>query len=336
MIGPTTSSIPVLSLFNGAGGLDYGFVQAGFVPILAVDNDQAATNTFNTNFEGNVARCADLATLHPKTLMSWLKELPLKPRGVIGGPPCQGFSLGNINADIDDPRNLLPYNYCDFIAALNASIGVDFFVFENVLGLRSPKHCARLREIVNRLEHAGFIVTQGELDAQHFRVPQRRRRLFLIGLNRKKFPRQAFVLPNGNGVVRSVRSAIGGLPTPTFRFHGITPKDIPYHPNHWTSPPCSRRFKEQDFNTGRSGRSFRRLEWDQPSWTVAYGNREIHIHPDGQRRLSVLEAMLLQSFPKKFVLTGNFCQQIQQVSNAVPPRVARAVASAVRKQLYHT
>ena len=111
----------------------------------------------------------------------------------------------------------------------------------------------------------------------------------------------------------------------------MRPEEIGYHPNHWTSPPCSAKFQTQDFGDGRS---FRRLDWDTPSWTVAYGNREIHIHPSGQRRLSVLEAMLLQSFPKKFVITGNFCEQVTQVSNAVPPRVARAVASAIRKQLF--
>lgn len=334
MIVPRSGSIPVLSLFAGAGGLDYGFVQAGFAPVMAIDRDKAATATYNANFEGNVARCSDLAVLQASTLMSWLNDLPIKPKGIIGGPPCQGFSLGNLSPEVDDPRNLLPFRYCEIIAALNKSIGIDFFVFENVLGLRSPKHRARLGEIIARLERAGFNVTHGELDAQHFGVPQCRRRIFLVGINRLKYPDQTLGLPTGTDTVRSVRSAIGDLPEPVFNSRGLTPKDIPYHPNHWASAPCSKRFEDQDFNTVNTGRSFRRLDWDLPSWTVAYGNREIHIHPKGHRRLSVLEAMFLQSFPKKFVMTGNFCEQVQQVSNAVPPRVARAVASAIRKQLF--
>lgn len=330
MIAKLTSPIPVVSLFCGAGGLDYGFAKAGFTPVLAIDRDAAAIRTFNANFAGNVARAGDLSELSPTAVKRWLaRRTP--PRGVIGGPPCQGFSYGNTKASADDPRNQLAFRYCELLAALNTQSSIDFFVFENVLGLRSPKHRARLQEIIRRFKEAGFDVVQAELDAERFRVPQRRRRLFLVGINGDTFPGVSFAWPNGTEHLRTVRQAIGGLPDPILRTPGLTADAIPYHPNHWTMPPRSRRFAERDFN---GGRSFRRLEWDQPSWTVAYGNREIHIHPDGERRLSVLEAMLLQGFPKKFVLQGNFSEQVQQVSNAVPPPVARAVAAAIRKQLY--
>jgi DNA (cytosine-5)-methyltransferase 1 len=250
---------------------------------------------------------------------------------VIGGPPCQGFSYGNTKARADDPRNELPFRYCEILTALNQRWSIDFFVFENVLGLRSPKHRDRLHAIITRFGEAGFSVALAELDAQRFRVPQRRRRLFLVGINAETFPGVSFQWPDGTDECRTVRQAIGGLPEPILRTPGLAADGIPYHPNHWTMPPRSRRFLQHDFN---GGRSFRRLDWDQPSWAVAYGNREIHIHPEGRRRLSILEAMLLQGFPKKFVLQGNFSEQVQQVSNAVPPPVARSVAAAIRKQLY--
>ena len=80
----------------------------------------------------------------------------------------------------------------------------------------------------------------------------------------------------------------------------------------------------------RAGRSFRRLEWDKPSPTVAYGHREIHVHPDGRRRLSIFEAMRLQGFPTDFVLEGTFSSQVEQVSNAVPPPLAEALATAIK------
>jgi DNA (cytosine-5)-methyltransferase 1 len=77
------------------------------------------------------------------------------------------------------------------------------------------------------------------------------------------------------------------------------------------------------------GRSFKRLSWSDASPTIAFGNREIHIHPTGTRRLSIYEAMLLQGFPASFVLEGNLSEQVEQVSNAVPPPLAKSVAAAI-------
>lgn len=82
------------------------------------------------------------------------------------------------------------------------------------------------------------------------------------------------------------------------------------------------------------GRSFRTLSWDKPSWTVAYGHREVHVHPDGHRRLSVYEAMLLQTFPKSYRLTGNISAQIRLVSEAVPVRLAWHIALSIKRSLY--
>jgi DNA (cytosine-5)-methyltransferase 1 len=95
--------------------------------------------------------------------------------------------------------------------------------------------------------------------------------------------------------------------------------------------PRSHRFKTGEFGDGRS---FRKLNWNEPSPTVAYGHREIHVHPDGKRRLSIYEAMLLQGFPeKKFELAGTLSEQVTQVSNAVPPPVAGAIAKTIRATL---
>ena len=127
-----------------------------------------------------------------------------------------------------------------------------------------------------------------------------------------------------------MRDAIAGLPEPVFFARGMTAKDIPFHPNHWTMMPRSPKLTTQ---VPTDGRSFRRLLWDEESPTVAYGNREIHVHPDGGRRLSVHEAMLLQGFPPQYRLWGNFSQQITQVSNAVPPPVAKALARGIQKTI---
>jgi len=96
--------------------------------------------------------------------------------------------------------------------------------------------------------------------------------------------------------------------------------------------PKSARFLNPESNYPE-GRSFKRLAWDKASPTVAFGNREIHVHPDGKRRLSIFEAMILQGFPTTFVLKGNLSEQVEQVSNAVPPPLAQSVAAAVKLSL---
>ena len=85
----------------------------------------------------------------------------------------------------------------------------------------------------------------------------------------------------------------------------------------------SARFKSKP--DVHSGRSFKQLKWADPSPTIAFGHREIYVHPNGRRRLSIFEAMLLQGFPKSFVLEGNLSEQVEQISNAVPPPLARSI-----------
>jgi DNA (cytosine-5)-methyltransferase 1 len=95
--------------------------------------------------------------------------------------------------------------------------------------------------------------------------------------------------------------------------------------------PLSPRFRAKAVPHG--GRCFKQLSWQKPSPTIAFGHREIYVHPNGKRRLSIFEAMLLQGFPKNFVLEGNLSEQVEQVSNAVPPPLAKSLAAAIRRTL---
>jgi DNA (cytosine-5)-methyltransferase 1 len=325
-------TIPIISFFSGAGGLDYGFRREGFQVILACDNFPAAVRSYNFNAKRRIAREADLATFTGEDINRLIEEQSsgLPPDGVVGGPPCQGFSRGNAQANRRDPRNLLPFRYAEILSALTERYKLKFFVFENVMGLLQPRHANRFRAICRAFCRAGFNVFHHHLDAQDFGVPQVRRRLFIVGLNKTLFPHVEFLFPAGHVKKRTVRDAIHGLPEPVFYERGLTAQDIAYHPNHWTMQPKSPKLATAE---STDGRSFRRLDWDDVSPTIAYGNREIHVHPDGGRRLTVHEAMLLQGFPPTYRLTGNFSQQITQVSNAVPPPVARVLARAIRRAL---
>lgn len=318
--------LPVASMFCGAGGLDLGFSQAGFSTVWAADSMPAAVETFNHNHPGRPARGCDLMQLGVDGVLSALADARVCPVGVLGGPPCQGFSNGNVSAErCRDTRNELPVLYARIVSAMCRQHPVRFFVFENVPGLRRAKHAQRLSDMRHELAK-DFTIHEYEVDALEFGVPQKRPRLIWVGL-RGPGP-AAFEGPVKMGDRKSVRQVIEGLPEPSYWARSAEPD--PFHPNHWTMVPRSSRFSNGEFNRGRS---FRILGWDEPSPAVAYGHREIHIHPVGHRRLSILEAMLLQGFPQTYELKGSLSEQVTQVSNAVPPPMAHGFATAIYAHL---
>lgn len=329
---PTTGLPKIVSLFCGAGGLDWGFHQESFQIPIAIDVSEAAVRTHKKNFSSTHSVAADLIKLKPSGVHSLVeKQIPAKSRiGVIGGPPCQGFSRANTTSQADDPRNELPQLYLDIVKNLQKTYTVEFVVFENVLGIRDKKHAATYKALMDGLDALGFDVTEKELCALDYGVPQKRRRIVLSAMRKKQGYSQ--VRPEMKSGLKTVREAIGGLAAPKYFERKLTPADIPVHANHWTMKPKSPRFSDPDGNYAE-GRSFKRLAWDEASPTVAFGHREIHVHPNGTRRLSIYEAMLLQGFPQGFVLEGNLSEQVEQVSNAVPPPLAHSIAQAVKRAL---
>jgi DNA (cytosine-5)-methyltransferase 1 len=329
-VPPPAEDLPqIVSLFCGAGGLDWGFHQEGFQIPLAIDISAAAIRTHKKNFKSTHSVAADLLELKPLGVYQLVRgQVPEGGRiGVIGGPPCQGFSRANTMSQADDPRNELPQRYLDIVKRLKKTYTVEFVVFENVLGIRDKKHAATYKALVEGLDALGFDVTEKELCALDFGVPQNRRRIVLSAM--RKGQGYGVVRPEKKVGLKTVREAIGTLITPKYFDRKLAPADIPVHANHWTMQPKSPRFSDPDGDYA-DGRSFKRLSWDEASPTVAFGHREIHIHPSGTRRLSIYEAMLLQGFPKSFVLEGNLSEQVEQVSNAVPPPLGKSIAAAVK------
>lgn len=323
----------IISFFSGAGGLDLGFERAGFQPIVAYDVEPAAVETYNYNREGEIARVADLSTLTGDDIIREITLLGLEepPCGVVGGPPCQYFSDGNkAPRQVDDPRRELPINYARILQRLNEEYQLHFFVFENVSGLAKPTYHNDFQRIIEKFEGAGFHVFHTILDAYDYGVAQIRKRVFLVGWNRDLYAGAQYNFPPGHPCGLSVQDKIGGLAEPQFWARDLDPEEFPEHPNHWTMNPISSKFKNPPPpNLSRYTRSFRRLSWSQPSYTVAYGHNEIHVHPKGHRRLSIYEAMLLQGFPDGrdgYRLVGNLTKQVTLISDAVPPPLAAALA----------
>ncbi|GAB10055.1 putative modification methylase [Gordonia araii NBRC 100433] len=323
----------IISLFSGAGGLDLGFRQAGFLLTFAIDLSPAAIQTHQRNFKDTTSVAADLADLGPNGVLTHLEKLlePGESIGVIGGPPCQGFSRANTGSAANDPRNRLPILYLEIVEALQDRYDVQFVLFENVLGIRDTKHSVTFSGILSKFGDMGLTPDVNEYSALDYGVAQTRNRVIISGF-RKEEVALNFRPKKVEAGDLTVRSVIGGLPTPAFFARDLEKSAIPHHENHWTMRPVSKRFS-QPGGANRAGRSFRRLDWDKPSPTVAYGHREIHVHPEGRRRLSIYEAMLLQGFPEEFVLEGTLSSQVEQVSNAVPPPLAQSLAAAIKTAL---
>jgi DNA (cytosine-5)-methyltransferase 1 len=331
----------LLSLFSGAGGLDLGFEKQGFTPILAYDLKPSAVETYNINRNGTkkIARVADLGNPNiSDMIIQDIESLGKRntPRGVLGGPPCQYFSMGNIAPrDSQDIRRLLPRRYASILKKLNKKYNIDFFLLENVDGLAKPRHEKDFKKILRLFEAAGFHTSWKVLDAHDFGVPQIRKRLFIIGWNKKKYPKDAYQFPFGKPSRLTVRDAIYGLGRPRYFAKNLDPRDFNIHPNHWTMLPRSEKFQSRaPDNKKKRVRSFKRLSWDEPSYTIAYGHNEIHLHPRGTRRLSIYEAMLLQGFPKgknKYRLVGTLSEQVSLISDAVPPPLASSLAFSIQE-----
>ncbi|TWC72007.1 DNA cytosine methyltransferase [Herbaspirillum sp. SJZ099] len=333
-VGETSAAKPqIISLFSGAGGMDLGFKDAGFKVAVAIDLAPAAIKSHKRNFPRTKSIVGDLEKLQPAGVLAHaLAAIPSGSKvAVIGGPPCQGFSRANNNSQADDPRNTLPKLYLEIVRELQEHYVVEFIVLENVLGIRDKKHSETYAALVNGIRALGFDVTEKELCAIDYGVPQNRKRVILSGL--RSGQGYSIVRPRKSKGLANVREAIGHLCEPAYFAHKLEVDDIPHHPNHWTMRPRSDRFSNPSNEDDGNGRSFKRLKWDLASPTVAYGHREIHVHPNGHRRLSVHEAMLLQGFPETFVLEGNLSEQVEQISNAVPPPLARSVANAVARAL---
>jgi len=180
-----SSRLPrIVSLFSGAGGLDHGFKAAGFEVSAAFDISEAAIETHKRNFPNSIAVAGDLIELGPTGVSTIVRKTLRKGSkiGIIGGPPCQGFSRANTTATAADPRNELPKLYIDIVRELQKKFTVEFVVFENVLGMRDKKHSGAYRNLLSGLRTLGFDTTEKELCATDFGVPQTRKRIVLSAI----------------------------------------------------------------------------------------------------------------------------------------------------------
>lgn len=346
----------LIDLFAGAGGMTLGFVDprfcGGFESVWAMDIDPAAVDTFNENF-GRHGICDDIE--------AWVDEDRAVPQAdvVIGGPPCQGFSLLNKQREGDRRRELWQ-PYMDIVERSGARV----FVIENVAQLHnSPEH----EGIRRRADEMGFDVTGDVLLAADYGAPQTRRRTVLIGRHRSlgrdaRFPPlPTHAAPDRHSNLprwRTVRDAIGDLPEPVgigFRdepfpldmHFGRTPTDKSLR-RYRAVPPGGNRFDLQRNapeitpdcwirKTSGGTDLFGRLWWDRPSVTIRTEffkpEKGRYLHPVSDRPITHREAARLMGFPDDFRFIGSKIEVARQIGNAVPPPLAGNIAGVVRDLL---
>lgn len=353
-----TNKYKLIDLFCGAGGMSLGFVDdrfcGDFESILAIDNNLDAVNTYNANFNH------DDQCLHAN-IEHWLaSEHVPSANVVIGGPPCQGFSLLNKNRN-GDARRALWEPYMDIVQ----QSGADLFVMENVPGLlKSPEFL----DICKRARNMGFEMMQpAVLNMADYGVPQTRKRTIAIGVKVDAFdfgllpdfpPKPTHAAPGTNLELqnwRTVKEFISDLPppegteirvdeTPPLNLHfGRNPTAISIE-RYKAVPPGGNRFDlqrnrpditPQCWINKKSGGTdlFGRLWWDRPSVTIRTEffkpEKGRYLHPSENRPITHREAARLMSFPDDFQFTGSKIEVARQIGNAVPPIFAGNIAKFV-------
>lgn len=295
-----------VDLFAGCGGLALGFESAGFATI-GFEKDRDACETYRRNLSGS---CVE-TTLAPDS------ELP-DCDILIGGPPCQPFSVGGHQKGLNDSRDGFP----SFIAAVE-KLQPRLWMFENVRGMMYGNRWY-LDEIVNKLANLGYEVDMRLYSTVHFGVPQKRERLVVVGHH------GGFAFPKPSEKIWTAGEALEGMlyiEPPESRF--LTESMDRYIANYEKASSCVRP---------------RDLHLDLPARTLtcrnlagATGDMQRIKLPDGRRRrLLAREAARLQSFPDFFEFTGSEGSVFNQIGNAVPPMFAHCMASAVARHLART
>ncbi len=359
-------SLKFIDLYSGAGGLSLGFDWLSdfpFEPVWANDFNQYAVDTYNKNFE-----CCCVAGDIVDILDDPQIEIPPADL-VIGGPPCQGFSLLNKKRS-DDPRKKLWIPFMEVLDRSKASM----FVMENVPQLLgSLEH----QEILSWAKERRFFVWSGLAIAADYGVPQTRKRAFIVG-SRYMDPKQFFPSPRTHydpakvpnqfslfdGTYtqdalpwRTVRDAIGDLPQPesteiraekppldlhfgrnptaksVARYRAIPNEGM----NRFDLQRIAPELTPQCWIKKQSGGTdlFGRLWWNRPAVTIRTEffkpEKGRYLHPEQHRPITHREAARFQSFPDNFIFTGTKIEVARQIGNAVPPLLAKAVADEVYK-----
>lgn len=321
----------VIDLFAGAGGLSFGFEQAGFKTVFAVENNKIFAKSFKSNFPKAEIYVGDIKKITNKQIETINKKY--KPEIIIGGPPCQGFSIaGRVGRlFLDDDRNKLFLEYVRFVKIIKPKI----FVIENVAAMMTHNKGRTMKEIISVFSNLGYDIKFDILNSVNYLVPQQRRRIFIIGTNKNI----DFYFPKKIKKILTIKDAIDDLPKLN---SGESSKNDKLHVAMSHSQQMLHKMKfvkdggdrmdipEEMRPKSGDARKYIRYNSKQPSFCITGDMRKIfHYHQN--RALTCRELARLQTFPDSFIFCGNSIEIQQQIGNAVPCNLAYAVAKECLK-----
>lgn len=335
----------VISLFSGAGGLDLGFINAGFEVIWANDNDKNVWETYNKNHNININQ-EDIRNID-------INEIP-DSDGIIGGPPCQSWSIAGNLKGVDDDRGKLFYNYINILDKKNPK----FFLVENVKGMTYKNNKKQFDEFIETFKNLGEInynVFYEVLDSNDYLVPQNRERVFIIGF-RKDLNIDSFKFPDKISDSRpTLQDAIwdlkdNALKGKSIKTNGVEKINLPNGDDCLIS---NHEYFIGDYSSIYMSRNRVRL-WDEPSFTIQASGRQAPQHPQAPlmemiatdkrifvknkehlyRRLSIRECARIQTFPDTFdFYYDNLNSGYKMIGNAVPVKLSYFIAKRISAAL---
>ncbi len=323
-------SLTYIDLFCGAGGFTYGFDNEGFDNIFSNDYEDNFCKTYSANFPNHKLLKKKIEDLKAKEILGFIKNT--KVDVVIGGPPCQGFSIaGNIGRKfINDPRNHL---FKEFIRVVKI-INPNFIVMENVQRLFNHNNNKTRKEILNRFNEIGYYVECKVLNSCDYSVPQFRRRVIFIG---SKITKNILFPEKISKKYLSIKEAIDDLPK-------LKSGETSKMQNHIAMNHSEQMLKKMKYVKDGSGREdipknirpksgdvrkYIRYNSQKPSICITGDMRKV-FHYNQNRALTVRELARVQTFPDNFIFKGSSISQQQQIGNAVPPKMARSIAQTIK------
>ena len=299
-----TNNFKVLDLFAGCGGLSLGFEAQGF-NVLGYEIDTKAVETYNKNLIGN---CVQEKLTAAKTFDNNFDV-------VVGGPPCQPFSVGGHQKGLDDERNGFPI----FFNAIE-QISPKIWMFENVRGMLYSNKWY-FEEVIEKLQKLGYIIEYKLLNTVRFGVPQNRERLFVVGHRGK------FIFPMAENKIYTVGDAIGELIETTQDESKILTESMDkYVAKYEKASAC---VNPRDLYLEKPARTLTCRNIAAPTGDM----QRVKLADGRRRRISVREAARLQSFPDWFEFCGTETNQYYQIGNAVPPMLSYKLAKSIKNSL---
>ncbi len=302
----------VIDLFAGCGGFSYGFQKEGFEILGFVEVWPPAITTYLQNHPKADHLGTDIAKVRDEVISRFSGEVEI----IVGGPPCQGFSIAG-KRDPKDQRNQLYKEYLRFVRIIKPK----YVIMENVIGLLSMK-CIDNERVISKIIHdliqLGYFVSYQVLNSFDYGVAQKRKRLILIA---KKLD----LFPSPQSKKKTVRDVIRNLPEDEIDLNG--------HLSFNMSKDTLKKIKRLDEGEkiGNFGTARQRLVYDKPSKTIV--TKPIYIHPIYNRFLTPRELARIQSFPDSFEFCGSKTSMVKQIGNAVPPLMAQAIAKKIKEDM---